>query len=137
MVRQKIPMNVEVLLDKANRDESRICWICRGEFAIPFRDEGDTIFVDCCNCGDYKMSKSLRASRFTLPDSERYRFSFWGKQRQLEKCEPPLLNSYTIEDIVAGWGIRSSGENLPRRTCYLPWKSMADRSTHGEPVRSG
>jgi hypothetical protein len=95
-------MEVEILKRKANMDESRICWICRGEFLNPFPDDGDNIVVDCCNCGDYKISKSLRASRFPLADSERYRFSFWGKQRQLEKRGVFLLNSYTIDDIVAG-----------------------------------
>jgi hypothetical protein len=95
-------MEVVILVENANRDESRICWICRGQFAMPFLEEGDTFVVDCCNCGDYKISKSLRASRLTLPDSERYRFSFWGKQQQLEKREPPVLSSYTIDGILAG-----------------------------------
>jgi hypothetical protein len=83
-------------------DETRICWVCRAEFAGPFPEQGDTILVDCCNCGDYKISASLRASQFPLPDTQRYRFSFWCKQQQLEKREPPLLNSYSIDTIVAG-----------------------------------
>jgi hypothetical protein len=95
-------MEVVVLLENANRDESRICWICRGEFGAPFAEEGDNFVVDCCNCGDYKISKSLRASRLMLPDSERYRFSFWGKQQQLERRQPPILNSYTIDGVIAG-----------------------------------
>lgn len=95
-------MEVVVLVENANKDESRICWVCRGEFAAPFPEEGDNFVVDCCNCGDYRISKSLRSSRLNLPDLERYRFSFWQKQQQLEKREPPILNSYTIEGILAG-----------------------------------
>jgi hypothetical protein len=88
-------------LKSGNKDESCICWICRGEFSTPFPEEGDNFVVDCCNCGDYKISKSLRASQFPMADTERCRFSFWGKQQQLEKREPPLLNSYTIDAITA------------------------------------
>ena len=81
-------------------DESRICWICRGTFAQPFERTGDSIDVDCGTCGHYRISESLRASNFPLPESERYRFSYWCKQRELEGRDPPLLTAPTIAAIV-------------------------------------
>ncbi|MEA3141899.1 MAG: hypothetical protein QOK23_4068 [Gammaproteobacteria bacterium] len=101
-VQYSLNMEVVVLVENANRDESLICWICRGQFGAPFPEEGDNFIVDCCNCGDYKISKSLRASRLMLPDLERYRFSFWQMQQQLERRQLPILNSYTIDGILAG-----------------------------------
>jgi hypothetical protein len=82
-------------------DESRVCWICRGQFAGPFPKKGDGVVIDCCNCGDYTISNSLRDSTFPLPDSERHRLSFWSKQRQLEGREPASLTVHTIDAIIA------------------------------------
>jgi hypothetical protein len=94
-------MKVETLVQK-DTDKSRVCWICAGEFQTPFPVQGDNIVVDCCNCGDYKISGSLRATRFPLPDDQRYRFSYWSKQQQLERREPPNLNAHTIDSILKG-----------------------------------
>lgn len=82
-------------------DPSHVCWICRGQFAQPFPKTHGTIQVDCSTCGNYGISGSLRATTFPLPDNERYRFSYWCKQRELEGRAPPLLNSSTIAAIVA------------------------------------
>jgi hypothetical protein len=60
-------MEVVVLVENANRDESLICWICRGQFGAPFPEEGDNFIVDCCNCGqDQQIASSLtiNAARF-------------------------------------------------------------------------
>ena len=77
------------------------CWICAGEFAQPFPIVRDLTQVDCKTCGEYTITGSLKASRFPLPDSERFRFSYWCKQRQLEGRPPPPLSSHTIDGILA------------------------------------
>jgi len=77
------------------------CWICAGEFADPWPGSGDRISVDCKTCGKYQITGSLLASRFPLPESERYRMSFWCKRRQLEGREPPPLSTHTIAGVVA------------------------------------
>jgi nucleoside 2-deoxyribosyltransferase len=82
-------------------DPSRVCWICQGEFAQPFPRTNGTIRVDCSTCGNYEVSESLRASNFPLPDGERYRFSYWCKQRELEGRDPPSLTAHTIAAIVS------------------------------------
>lgn len=76
------------------------CWICGGEFADPFPTAGDVTKIDCTTCGMYAITGSQLASAFPLPDSERFRFSFWNKRRQLEGREPVLISSYTIDGIV-------------------------------------
>jgi hypothetical protein len=76
------------------------CWICAGEFAEPWPTSGDLIAVDCTTCGKYRITGSLLASQFPLPDSERHRMSFWCKRRQLEGREPPTLSDHTIASIV-------------------------------------
>jgi nucleoside 2-deoxyribosyltransferase len=82
-------------------DESRFCWICRGEFVAPCPESNDIATIDCRTCGLYTISGSLRASNFPLPDGERYRFSFWCKQRQLEHREPATLTAHSVGAITA------------------------------------
>lgn len=77
------------------------CWICVGEFADPWPTSGDLTTVDCATCGNYEITGSLLASQFPLPESERYRMSFWCKRRQLEGRGPPMLSNHTIGAIVA------------------------------------
>jgi hypothetical protein len=81
--------------------DSRRCWICGGTFAEPFPTAGDLTHVDCRTCGEYLITGSLLASAFPLPDSERYRFSFWSKRRQLEGRSPVPLSGNAIEAILA------------------------------------
>lgn len=78
-----------------------ICWICAGEFAEPWPRSGDLVHVSCTTCGRYDITGSLIASAYPLPESERYRMSFWCKRRQLEGREPPLLSSHAIAAVVA------------------------------------
>lgn len=81
--------------------DRRRCWICAGTFAEPFPSAGDLTEVDCRTCGAYVITGSLLALPFPLPDSERYRFSFWSKRRQLEGSAPVPLSSHTIDAIIA------------------------------------
>jgi Nucleoside 2-deoxyribosyltransferase len=74
------------------------CWICKHSLG-PAEYNGDEI--KCRTCGPYAISGSQRASRFPLPDSERYRLSFWNKQRQLEGREPLIYASDTMPAILA------------------------------------
>lgn len=76
------------------------CWICAGEFLDPWPCTNDVTNIDCTTCGRYQITGSLLASRFPLPDTERYRMSFWCKRRSLEGRDPPLLSEYTIGGIV-------------------------------------
>ena len=62
---------------------------------------GDSYRITCRSCGTYLISGSLHASAFPLPDSERYRVSYWGKQRELDGREPPVLTNDTIGSIIA------------------------------------
>jgi len=84
-----------------NMRNSSFCWICAGEFGEPWPTSSDLTIVDCRTCGKYQITGSLLASQFPLADSERYRMSFWGRRRQLEGRDPPLLSEYTIGQIVA------------------------------------
>jgi hypothetical protein len=77
------------------------CWICAGEFAEPWPTSNDLTTVDCVTCGKYQITGSLLASQFPLKDSERHRMSFWGKRRQLEGRDPPLLSEHTLGAIIA------------------------------------
>lgn len=77
------------------------CWICGGHFANPFPGSGDGFAVDCTTCGRYTTTGSLHASAFPLPDSERYRFSYWNKRRQIEGREPVRLTTHQVPAIVA------------------------------------
>jgi hypothetical protein len=74
------------------------CWICAGDLAGDKPSDG---VIDCTTCGRYKISPSQAASTFPLPESERYRFSHWGKLQTLDGREPPLIDSANIKDIVA------------------------------------
>ena len=80
--------------------DNRRCWVCAGTFAEPFPTAGELTHVDCRTCGEYFITGSLLASAFPLPDSERYRFSFWSKRRQLEGMAPITLSGNTIDAIV-------------------------------------
>lgn len=77
------------------------CWICGGKFAQPWPTGGDTVAVDCGACGPYQISLSKYFSQFPLPDSERYRLSYWNKQRQLEGRDPVRIDSATVDSILA------------------------------------
>jgi len=81
-------------------DLARYCWVCEGTFAQPFPTRGDLTEVDCTTCGRYDITGSLLAARFPIPDSERYRFSFWSKRRTLEGSSV-LLSNETINAIIA------------------------------------
>ena len=76
------------------------CWICAGEFAEPFPTAGDMTHITCTTCGEYVITGSLLASPFPLPDSERYRFSFWSKRRQLEGRSPVSLTVNSVAAIL-------------------------------------
>lgn len=76
------------------------CWICNGAFADPFPVRGDTVEIDCTTCGQYVITGSIYASRFPLPDSERFRFSYWNKMRQLEGREPLRIDSTSLSVIL-------------------------------------
>jgi hypothetical protein len=81
-------MEVAGLLDNANRNVSRVCWICRGEFGALSAEEGDQQIAS---------SLTINAARLgTLS------IQFWGKQQQLERQQPPILNSNTIDGVLAG-----------------------------------
>jgi nucleoside 2-deoxyribosyltransferase len=76
------------------------CWICAGEFAEPFPTAGDMTHITCTTCGEYVITGSLLASPFPLPDSERCRFSFWSKRRQLEGRSPVSLTVNSVAAIL-------------------------------------
>lgn len=80
---------------------STVCWVCNSEFAEPWPTTGARVSVDCTTCGRYDITASLVASVFPLPDSERYRLSFWCKRHQLERRDPPVLSSHTMPAILA------------------------------------
>jgi hypothetical protein len=82
-------------------DLTRYCWVCGGTFAEPFPSAGDIVEVDCRTCGQYVVTKSLLASEFPLANSERYRFSFWLKRRQLEGRPPAPLAANHMASIIA------------------------------------
>src|ERR1700689_2946343 len=77
------------------------CWICKGTFQKSFPVTGDAVTVDCGTCGPYSISLSKYLSNFPLPDSERYRLSFWNKQRELEGRDPVRLDSTSLGAILA------------------------------------
>ena len=74
------------------------CWTCKHSLG-PAEYNGDEI--TCRICGPYAITGSLRASRFPLPDSERFRLSFWNKRRQLDGQEPLIFGSDTMPAILA------------------------------------
>jgi nucleoside 2-deoxyribosyltransferase len=74
------------------------CWICKHSLG-PAEYNGDEI--KCRTCGPYAITGSLRASRFPLSDSERFRLSFWNKQRQLDGRESLIFGSDTMPAILA------------------------------------
>lgn len=78
----------------------RKCWICLGEFLNDFPIESDGYKVSCSTCGDYWISRSLYASDFPMADSERYRFSYWGRQRALDGRSPADLDSHSVKGIA-------------------------------------
>jgi hypothetical protein len=78
------------------------CWICSGKFAQPFKQVGNIVKIDCSTCGAYDITTSQLACLLPLPDSERYRFSFWNKQRELDGREPLKLDGYSIDAVIAG-----------------------------------
>jgi nucleoside 2-deoxyribosyltransferase len=79
----------------------RKCWICAGDFAKDFPPKGDGYEIDCRTCGNYLISGSLNASQFPLPDGERYRFSYWCKQRELDGREAPYIDESNFAAIAA------------------------------------
>jgi nucleoside 2-deoxyribosyltransferase len=79
----------------------KTCWICGGEFPKDWPMQSDNYDIDCRTCGAYFISGSLNASKFPLPDAERYRFSYWCKQRQLDGRDPPKIDDNNIAAIVA------------------------------------
>lgn len=80
----------------------RYCWICEAEFANSWPREVDWIVVDCRVCGKYRISETLYATAFPLPDSERYRVSFRLKRATLEGRKPPDLTAHTFPALSAG-----------------------------------
>jgi hypothetical protein len=80
---------------------ARGCWICAGEFAEDNRRDAGNWLIDCATCGRYKISDSLHASAFVLPESERYRLSWWCKQHVLDGRQPPHLTEYSINEITS------------------------------------
>lgn len=82
-------------------EQFRYCWICAGEFAQPWPREGEWIVLDCRACGEYRISGTLYATAFPLPDSERYRVSFRLKRATLEGRRPPDLTAHTFPALIA------------------------------------
>jgi nucleoside 2-deoxyribosyltransferase len=82
-------------------DQFRYCWICAGEFAQPCPREGDGFAVDCTTCGSYRITGTLYATAFPLPDSERYRVSYLLKQRTIDGRDPPNLTTDTFPAVIA------------------------------------
>jgi nucleoside 2-deoxyribosyltransferase len=80
---------------------TRECWICKGKFGEDMPMIGDSYRIACRSCGTYFITGSLHASEFPLPDTERYRVSYWGKRRELDGREPPVLTSETFASVVA------------------------------------
>jgi hypothetical protein len=80
---------------------TRECWICQGRFGEDMPSVGDSYRISCTTCGTYLISASLHVAAFPMADSERYRFSYWCKQRELDHREPPVITSNTIGSIVA------------------------------------
>jgi len=76
------------------------CWICAQPLS-PVSVPSEPIDVNCPRCGAYTISGSQHASTFPLPDSERYRLSYWNRQRRLEGRERFNLTRYTIEAVIA------------------------------------
>jgi hypothetical protein len=81
--------------------ERRHCWVCAGQFVAPWPRTGDWIEVDCSTCGKYRISESLYASQFPLPDEERYRASYALKQRSLDARGPPDFTTHTFPAFIA------------------------------------
>src|SRR5688572_2033732 len=82
-------------------NSTNVCWICNGQWAQQFSSNGDNYEIACPRCGPYLISRSLHASKFPMPDSERFRLSFWCRQRALDGRDRPVLHSYSIKAIVA------------------------------------
>jgi len=80
---------------------TRECWICQGKFGEDMPAVGDSYRISCTTCGIFLISASLHASAFPTADSERYRFSYWCKQRELDGREPPVLTSDTLPSVLA------------------------------------
>ena len=80
---------------------TRECWICLGKFGEDMPAVGDSYRISCTSCGTYLISASLHASIFPLPDGERYLFSYWCKQREIDGREPPVITSNSVDSIVA------------------------------------
>lgn len=83
------------------RNSTNLCWICGEQCPLQFPSRGDNFEIACPRCGPYLISQSLDSSKFPLPDSERYRLSFWSRQRQLEGRDRPVLHSHSIKAIIA------------------------------------
>jgi nucleoside 2-deoxyribosyltransferase len=74
------------------------CWICK----LPLgQGEENGAEINCRTCGPYAITASQRASQFPLPDSERFRLSFWNKQRQLEGREMIIFATDTMKAVIA------------------------------------
>lgn len=100
---------------------TRMCWICQGRFGEDMPAEGDSYRISCTTCGTYLISASLHASAFPLADSERYRFSYWCKQRELDGREPPVITLNTVSSSVA---------QLENPRPFLQTRSLLDSSLY-------
>src|SRR5580704_17101653 len=69
---------------------TRECWICQGKFGEDMPAVGDSYRISCTTCGIFLISASLHASAFPTADGERYRLSYWCKQRELDGRQPPV-----------------------------------------------
>jgi len=77
------------------------CWMCDADFAADWPRDGEGYNVDCRTCGKYWISVMLAATPLPLPDEERYRLSYWNRQRTLDRRDPVELSRPVIEAIVA------------------------------------
>jgi hypothetical protein len=75
------------------------CWIC-GQGNVVRTKQNDRQRLDCPRCGPYGITGSLYASQFPVPATDRYRLSFWCRQRQLDHRSPPELSVQSIAAII-------------------------------------